>query len=53
MRALIVLAHPEPASFNGQMAAVAAATLTECGYAVEISLRGEHFNVYSGPERIN
>ncbi len=51
MRALIVLAHPEPASFNGQMAVTAAATLTERGYTVEISdLYAMAFDPVEGPE---
>jgi NAD(P)H dehydrogenase (quinone) len=35
MRALIVLAHPEPKSFNAYLARVAKSTLEEMGYTVE------------------
>ena len=37
MHALIVLAHPEPASFNGAMARVAAEALRERGHEVTVS----------------
>lgn len=37
MRVLVVLAHPEPASFNAAMAAEAVATLGGAGHAVALS----------------
>ena len=37
MNVLIVHAHPEPASFNGAMTPLAAATLREAGHHVELS----------------
>lgn len=37
MHALIVLAHPEPRSFNAQLKDVAAATLGAMGWSVEVS----------------
>ena len=37
MRVLIVHCHPEPASFNGALTGVAATTLRERGFSVEIS----------------
>ena len=37
MKAHIVLAHPEPTSFNGTLAGVSRDTLTNAGYQVSIS----------------
>jgi len=52
MRALIVLAHPEPASFNGAMKDVAVATLSGLGHGVELSdLYALSFDPVEGPER--
>lgn len=52
MRALIVLAHPEPTSFNGAMKDVAAATLTGLGHGVEVSdLYAMGFDPVEGPDR--
>lgn len=49
-RALVVLAHPEPVSFNAQLAEVAAERLGEQGYAVEISdLYAEGFEPLEAP----
>lgn len=49
-RALVVLAHPEPRSFNGHLARVAARTLTERGYEVEVSdLYAAGFDPLEGP----
>ncbi len=49
--ALIVLAHPEPKSFNSQMKDVAADTLAGQGYAVEVSdLYAQRFDPLEGPE---
>lgn len=48
--ALIVLAHPEPSSFNHQLAEVAAERLDGQGYAVEISdLYGQRFEPLEAP----
>lgn len=45
MRVLIVLAHPERRSFNGQMADLAATTLSEFGHDVRLlDLYGEDFD---------
>ena len=50
MRALIVLAHPEPASFNGGMKDVAVTTLTGLGHGVEVSdLYAMAFDPVEGP----
>lgn len=50
MNALIVLAHPEPKSFNGTLKDVAVDTLTRAGYTVEVSdLYGEGFDPAEGP----
>ena len=52
MRVLIVLAHPEPASFNGAMKDVAVATLTGLGHGVEVSdLYAMGFDPVEGPDR--
>ena len=52
MRALIVLAHPEPASFNGGMKDVAVTTLTGLGHGVEVSdLYAMAFDPVEGPGR--
>ena len=52
MRALIVLAHPEPTSFNGAMKDVAVATLTGLGHGVEVSdLYAMGFDPVEGPDR--
>ncbi|WP_244467997.1 NAD(P)H-dependent oxidoreductase [Nitratireductor soli] len=45
MNALIVFAHPEPASFNGALRDTAASSLRSGGHSVEISdLYGENFD---------
>jgi NAD(P)H dehydrogenase (quinone) len=50
MHALIVLAHPEPRSFNGQMKDVAVETLTAQGHEVEVSdLYALGFDPLEGP----
>ncbi len=50
MRALVVLAHPEPRSFNGQMKDVAVATLEDQGHGVEVSdLYAIGFDPLEGP----
>lgn len=50
MHALIVLAHPEPRSFNAQMKDVAAATLGAMGWSVEVSdLYAQGFDPAEGP----
>jgi NAD(P)H dehydrogenase (quinone) len=50
MHVLIVLAHPEPASFNGRLARLAADTLTAQGHTVEVSdLYRQNFAAASGP----
>jgi NAD(P)H dehydrogenase (quinone) len=50
MHALIVVAHPEPRSFNGQLAAIAADTLRAAGHTVEISdLYRSRFEACEGP----
>jgi NAD(P)H dehydrogenase (quinone) len=42
MKTLIVLAHPEPRSFNGALKDVAVETLRELGHQVQVSaLRDE------------
>ncbi len=52
MRVLIVLAHPEPTSFNGAMKDVAVATLTGLGHGVEVSdLYALAFDPVEGPDR--
>jgi NAD(P)H dehydrogenase (quinone) len=49
MKSFVVLAHPEPRSFNGAMFRTAVATLREAGGAVEISdLHAMNFNPVSG-----
>jgi NAD(P)H dehydrogenase (quinone) len=49
-QALIVLAHPEPRSFNAQLAGVAAGVLREAGYDVVCSdLYGRGFDPVEGP----
>jgi NAD(P)H dehydrogenase (quinone) len=51
MRALIVVAHPDPRSFNGQMAALAVRTLETSGYQVELSdLYALDFDAREGPK---
>ena len=37
MHAHIVLAHPEPRSFNGNLASVAGRSLEDCGWSVSTS----------------
>ena len=50
MHALIVIAHPEPQSFNAQMKDVARTTLEEQGYSVEVSdLYAMGFDPLEGP----
>ena len=50
MAALIVLAHPEPGSFNAQLARVSADTLAASGQSVEISdLYAQGFDPAEGP----
>lgn len=50
MHALIVLAHPEPLSFNAQMKDVAAAALEARGHTVEVSdLYAQDFHPAEGP----
>lgn len=50
MHALIVLAHPDPRSFNAQMAEVAAETLRAAGHVVEVSdLYAAGFDPCEGP----
>lgn len=52
MNALIVLAHPEPQSFNAGLKDVARDTLAARGYSVEVSdLYGQGFNPVEGAER--
>jgi NAD(P)H dehydrogenase (quinone) len=49
MHALIIHAHPEPASFNASLTAAAAGTIREAGYTVEISdLYADGFNPVAG-----
>ena len=49
MNSFVVLAHPEPRSFNGAMFRTAVATLREAGGTVETSdLHAMHFNPVSG-----
>lgn len=51
MHALIVLAHPEPKSFNVALKNVAVDTLERNGYTVEVSdLYAEGFDPVEGPE---
>ena len=50
MNVLVVVAHPEPRSFNGAMRDVAVETLTAAGHGVTVSdLYGEGFNPVAGP----
>lgn len=50
MNVLLVLAHPERASFNGGLVDVAAQTLSEAGHRVEIDdLYGESFDPVERP----
>jgi NAD(P)H dehydrogenase (quinone) len=52
MNALIVLAHPEPDSFNAHLASLAGETLRQQDYIVEISdLYAQGFDPREGPER--
>jgi len=52
MHALIVVAHPEPRSFNAALKDVAAATLERQGYTVEVSdLYAEGFDPVEGPDK--
>lgn len=45
MNVLIILAHPEPQSLNGQLARSAAAAMTAAGHSVRVSdLYAEHFD---------
>ncbi|WP_295809973.1 NAD(P)H-dependent oxidoreductase [uncultured Nitratireductor sp.] len=58
MHALIVFAHPEPASFNGTLKNAAVARLQALGHTVEVSdLYGEGFDPVEGaphyPERLD
>lgn len=49
MNALIVLAHPEPASFNAALKDVAVRTLHDAGWGVEVSdLYAQHFGAVAG-----
>ncbi|OIJ84990.1 NAD(P)H-dependent oxidoreductase [Streptomyces colonosanans] len=51
MRFLIVLAHPEPASFNAALTRVATETLQGAGHSVEISdLYAMKFHAVVGPD---
>lgn len=50
MHALIVLAHPEPRSFNAQLKDIAAETLAAQGYSVAVSdLYAQGFDPVEGP----
>ncbi|MBM4195877.1 MAG: NAD(P)H-dependent oxidoreductase [Gammaproteobacteria bacterium] len=50
MRVLLVVAHPEPQSFNGAMRDVAVATLASAGHAVDVhDLYASAFNPVAGP----
>ncbi len=50
MKALIVLAHPEPSSFNAELARIAADELTALGYEPHVSdLYAKHFDPREGP----
>jgi hypothetical protein len=50
MHALIVLAHPEPRSFNGTLKNIAVETLEGAGHTVEVSdLYAEGFDPVEGP----
>jgi len=52
MHALIVLAHPEPRSFNAALKDTAAATLERAGHTVEVSdLYAEGFDPVEGPDK--
>jgi NAD(P)H dehydrogenase (quinone) len=49
MNALVVYAHPEPASFTGALKDVSVRALRDAGHAVELSdLHGESFNPVAG-----
>ena len=51
MQALIILAHPEPESFNSQLKDMAATTREEAGYRVEVSdLYAIRFDPVEGPQ---
>ncbi len=51
MNALIVLANPEPHSFNGRLKSVAVETLKELGYQTEVcDLYTEGFDPVEGPQ---
>ena len=51
MNALIVYAHPEPASFNGAMKDLTVETLTALGHEVEVSdLYAMGWNAVAGPD---
>ena len=53
MHALIVLAHPEPKSFNAQLTDVAADFLLAQGHSVELSdLYAEGFDALEGPAQL-
>ncbi|UYZ60340.1 NAD(P)H-dependent oxidoreductase [Hymenobacter latericus] len=50
MNVLLVLAHPEPASYNGHLARLAVETLTAAGHTVEVSdLYRQRFAAVAGP----
>ena len=50
MNVLIVLAHPEPKSFNGAMKDAAVETLERAGHTVIVSdLYAQKFNPVAGP----
>ncbi|HEX2113376.1 MAG TPA: NAD(P)H-dependent oxidoreductase [Alphaproteobacteria bacterium] len=50
MRALIVVAHPDPGSFNAQLASVAVQALESSGYQVDVSdLYALDFDAREGP----
>jgi NAD(P)H dehydrogenase (quinone) len=52
MNALIVLAHPEPHSFNAHLVSLAEETLRQSGYNVVISdLYAQSFDPCEGPQR--
>jgi NAD(P)H dehydrogenase (quinone) len=54
MHALIVLAHPEPRSFNAQMKDVAVETLRAQGHTVEVSdLYAQDFHPAEGPRHFS
>ena len=49
MKVFVVLAHPEPTSYNGQLFRIAQETLQEAGHEVKVSdLHGMGFNPASG-----